>query len=179
MMAQARTLLLSEKYQLLKAVGLTYWLPKRGTSVLVSDQPIFCAACLVILPTALKYLESDIRHMLNGMLKVLSVSSTMLSIAWIRENINISDSSTLIQQAIIQWAPRQVLVMGEELAKTILNLDIPFDTVRENNHVMPGSDIPLQVTYHPNALKAFPDNKKKAYQDLLSLKQQIEGEQAT
>jgi len=175
-MEEARTLLLSEKYQLLKAIGLTYWLPKSGANVLVSDQPIFCAACLVILPTALKNLETDIRHMLNGMLTVLALPLKLLCIAWLKENTPISDSSVLIRQAIIQWAPRQVLVMGEELAKIILDRDIPFDTVRENKQIIPGSAIPLQFTYHPIVLKEFPDNKKKAYQDLLSLKKQIEEE---
>jgi uracil-DNA glycosylase len=53
-----------------------------------------------------------------------------------------------------------LLVMGEILNKTLAQAvtELKF---------------PVQTTYHPAELQQLPDNKKKAYRDLLVLKEQL------
>jgi len=152
----------AQKYQILEAMGLKIWLPKDQT-VLVSKQPIFCAACLVVLPSLLILHDPEIHKIFSGMLNVLEINLKKIAIVGIRENLNFSEHKKIIQQEILKWAPKTVLVMGEALAQAIEALD---------------AAIFLQATYDPLFLKDFPQHKKKAYQDLLQLKEHLIEEKA-
>jgi hypothetical protein len=146
-----------QKYQVLDAMGLRLWLSK-DQAVLVSKQPIFCAAYLVILPSLLMLDDAETHKIFSGMLKVLAINPGKIAIAGIRDHLNFSEHKKIIQQEILKWAPKTVLVMGEALAQAIGTLD---------------AAIFLQITYDPMFLKHYPQHKKQAYQDLLQLKERL------
>ncbi|MBL1261252.1 MAG: uracil-DNA glycosylase [Thiotrichaceae bacterium] len=63
--------------------------------------------------------------------------------------------------------PSVMLVMGVEAARHLLNSDATtIDALRGPSHSLPGSAIPLVVTYHPADLLRSPADKRKAWQDL-------------
>ena len=68
------------------------------------------------------------------------------------------------QLALIQ--PRLILVVGRIAAHNLLQTDVPLGRLRGSLHHVPGSDIPVLVTYHPAYLLRRPAEKRKAWQDL-------------
>lgn len=68
------------------------------------------------------------------------------------------------QIALIQ--PRLILVVGRIAAQTLLDTDAPLSRLRGQVHRLPGSDIPVIVTYHPAYLLRTPKDKRKAWDDL-------------
>jgi len=71
----------------------------------------------------------------------------------------------LRQIALVQ--PSVILVMGAEAARHLLKSDATnIDALRGPSHSLPGSAIPLVVTYHPADLLRQPADKRKAWQDL-------------
>ncbi|MCF6324324.1 MAG: uracil-DNA glycosylase [Gammaproteobacteria bacterium] len=72
----------------------------------------------------------------------------------------------LRQIALVQ--PSVILVMGAVAARHLLKSDLTaIDALRGPSHSLPGSAIPLVVTYHPVDLLHTPADKRKAWQDLL------------
>jgi len=147
----------AQKYQVLEAMGLKSWLPKNQT-ILVSKQPIFCAACLVLLPSLLMLNDVETHKIFSGMLKVLEINLKKIAIAGIKDTLNFAEHQKILQQEILKWAPKTVLVMGEALAQAVGPLD---------------AAVFLQATYDPLFLKDYPQYKKQAYQDLLQLKERL------
>lgn len=71
----------------------------------------------------------------------------------------------LRQIALVQ--PSVILVMGAVAARHLLKSDLTaIDALRGSSHTLPGSAIPLVVTYHPADLLRTPADKRKAWQDL-------------
>ncbi len=71
----------------------------------------------------------------------------------------------LRQIALVQ--PSVILVMGAVAARHLLKSDLTaIDALRSSSHRLPGSTIPLVVTYHPADLLRTPADKRKAWQDL-------------
>ncbi len=71
----------------------------------------------------------------------------------------------LRQIALVQ--PSVILVMGAVAARHLLKSDhTDIDVLRGPLHSLPGSTIPLMVTYHPADLLLQPADKRKAWQDL-------------
>ncbi len=71
----------------------------------------------------------------------------------------------LRQIALVQ--PSVILVMGAVAAQYLLKSDLTaIDALRGSSRTLPGSTIPLVVTYHPADLLRTPADKRKAWQDL-------------
>ena len=68
------------------------------------------------------------------------------------------------QIALIQ--PKLIIVVGRIAAHNLLQVTTPLGRLRGQLHQLPGSDIPVLVTYHPAYLLRQPLEKRKAWQDL-------------
>ncbi len=68
------------------------------------------------------------------------------------------------QIALIQ--PKLIIVVGRIAAHNLLQVTTPLGRLRGKLHQLPGSDIPVLVTYHPAYLLRQPLEKRKAWQDL-------------
>jgi uracil-DNA glycosylase family 4 len=74
----------------------------------------------------------------------------------------------LLQQ-IDLVSPRVILAVGRFSGPCLLNTTESFDDLRQRIHHYHGR--PLLVSYHPRDLLRHPEDKKKAYDDWLQLKQ--------
>jgi len=158
--------------QILDAMGIQQWLLKKNAcSLLVSDNPLFCAACLVLLPGN-PSLNLEHNKILTGMLNVLSLKAEELCIAWV-EGVLMRDKTQTIGQKIAKWSPYSVLIMGENFAQQLLETDRSLDELRLDFQSITGSNTLVQATYHPEALLHSKELKSKAYRDLLRLRDQI------
>jgi len=63
--------------------------------------------------------------------------------------------------------PRMILAVGRIAAQNLLKTDITVGKLRGRMHRIGERQIPLVVTYHPAYLLRSPDQKAKAWQDLL------------
>ena len=148
--------------QILDAIGIQQWLPKhQSTSLLVSDNPLFCAACLVLLPEN-PAKNSEVKKILTGMLNVLCLNAEELCIAWVDGPL-MPEKKHIIGQEVAKWSPYSVLILGESFAAALLDTDSSLK----------GSNAFVQVTYHPEVLLQSKELKNKAYRDLLCLRDQI------
>ncbi|HXH55084.1 MAG TPA: hypothetical protein VNK03_05010 [Gammaproteobacteria bacterium] len=158
--------------QILDAMGIQQWLlKKKSGSLLVSDNPLFCAACLVLLPEN-PSLNLEQKKILTGMLNVLTLNAEELCIASVKGDL-MHDQNQIIGQEIAKWSPYSVLIMGENFAQQLLETDRSLDELRLNFQSITGLNVLVQVTYHPEALLQFKELKTKAYRDLLCLRDQI------
>lgn len=145
----------SRKYQLLNHIGIPYWLDR--ASVFRCHAPIFNARCLVLLPETINKQTPEEEKILTGMLNVLELQPKEICIAWIQ-----TEDSTILRAELLKWAPESVLIMGEALATSMA------EVINGLKHAMI-----IQVTHHQKHLLQSPEDKKKAYRDLLSLKQTL------
>lgn len=91
---------------------------------------------------------------------------------------NNRDPSPAEVEACSSWLDAQVkyvqpvliVALGRFAAHRLLDTDAPVWRMRQADNVMPGTGIPLVVTYHPASLLRNPDNKARAWQDLCKIK---------
>jgi DNA polymerase len=67
---------------------------------------------------------------------------------------------------IRQISPRVILAVGRVSAHNLLDTNLPVGKLIKQMHQLPGTDIPLKVTYHPAYLLRNPSAKVIAWQDL-------------
>lgn len=72
--------------------------------------------------------------------------------------------------------PKIILAVGRVAAQNLLNSDAPVGRMRGRVHSMPGTGIPVVVTYHPAYLLRSPQQKPKAWQDLVMARRVVRGE---
>ena len=77
----------------------------------------------------------------------------------------------LRQIALIQ--PKLILVVGRIAAQQLLKTDTALGRLRGKLHQHPETGVPLVVTYHPAYLLRTPSDKRKAWEDLLFLRNTI------
>ncbi len=75
-----------------------------------------------------------------------------------------------LQAQIQQLKPRVIFTVGRISAQTLLQDQSPLGRLRNKQYTLPGTDIPMLVTYHPAYLLRNPAEKAKVWQDLKSLK---------
>ncbi len=63
--------------------------------------------------------------------------------------------------------PRLLLVVGRIAAQALLASDLPIGRLRGRVHDLPGLGIPVVATYHPAYLLRSPEQKRRAWQDLV------------
>jgi len=69
--------------------------------------------------------------------------------------------------------PRVLLSVGRISAQKLLRTDAPIGKLRGRWFVFGPDEIPLTVTYHPAYLLRSPDQKSKAWQDLLEVMRRL------
>jgi len=62
--------------------------------------------------------------------------------------------------------PKVILALGRFAAHSLLQTGAPVYKMRESNNVLPGTEIPVVVTYHPASLLRNPEQKALSWQDL-------------
>ena len=80
---------------------------------------------------------------------------------------------TFLQAQIKQIAPRVILSVGRISAHHLLNSTSPVGKLLDQIHRLPGSDIPVKVTYHPAYLLRNPSAKSIAWRDMKILYQML------
>ena len=74
--------------------------------------------------------------------------------------------------------PRVILALGSFAARRLLDTDLPVYKMRENSNLLPGTDIPVVVTYHPASLLRNPEQKAESWSDLCKAKSLLEQTQS-
>ncbi len=72
-----------------------------------------------------------------------------------------------LQRQIELVRPKVILAVGRVAAQNLLKSDAAVGSLRGREHLLAETKIPLVVTYHPAYLLRSPDQKGKAWQDLL------------
>jgi DNA polymerase len=72
-----------------------------------------------------------------------------------------------LERQIALVRPRLLLVVGRVAAQALLDSDEPIGRLRGRVHPLPGHEIPVVATYHPAYLLRSPEQKRRAWQDLL------------
>jgi uracil-DNA glycosylase family 4 len=67
--------------------------------------------------------------------------------------------------------PKIILAVGRVAAQNLLKTDRPVGSLRDKRFCYDNTDIPVIVTYHPAYLLRSPQEKRKAWQDLLAAKE--------
>jgi len=81
--------------------------------------------------------------------------------------LEVASCEPYLARQITLVQPSVILVMGAVAAQHLLKSDLTaIDELRGPSHSLPGSAIPLVVTYHPADLLHRPTDKRKAWQDL-------------
>jgi len=90
------------------------------------------------------------------------------------EQAEIEQCAPYLVQQIKASGPKVLLLVGRFAIQTLLNTKKPVGELRGTVHrvIVDGLDIPAVVTYHPAYLLRRPEEKQKAWDDLLLLKQQ-------
>jgi DNA polymerase len=81
---------------------------------------------------------------------------------------------TYLEAQIKQIAPKVILSVGRVSAHNLLGISDPVGKMIKQMHTLPGTDIPLKVTYHPAYLLRNPSAKAIAWQDLKLLHQLLQ-----
>ena len=79
-----------------------------------------------------------------------------------------------LEAQIEQIAPRVILSVGRVSAHNLLDSNQPVGKLIKQMHRLPGTDIPVKVTYHPAYLLRNPSAKAIAWQDLKKLYQLLQ-----
>jgi len=79
-----------------------------------------------------------------------------------------------LEAQIEQIAPKVILSVGRVSAHNLLASNLPVGKLIQQVHKLPGTDIPLKVTYHPAYLLRNPSAKAIAWQDLKLLHQMLQ-----
>ncbi len=75
---------------------------------------------------------------------------------------------------IAMIAPRVILSVGRVSAHNLLGCSDPVGKLIRQSHRLPGTEIPLKVTYHPAYLLRNPSAKAIAWQDLKQLHRMLQ-----
>lgn len=71
--------------------------------------------------------------------------------------------------------PRVIVALGRFAGQQLLKTDAPVWRMRQDHNTLPGSDVPVFVTYHPASLLRNPAQKAKAWQDLCRIRDMLDG----
>jgi uracil-DNA glycosylase family 4 len=71
-------------------------------------------------------------------------------------------------------SPKVILALGRFAAHRLLQTEAPVYKMRESINVLPGTDIPVVVTYHPASLLRNPMQKAQSWNDLCKVHQLLE-----
>ena len=71
-----------------------------------------------------------------------------------------------LRRQVALVGPRVILAVGRVAAQNLLRTEAPLGRLRGGVHRLPGTEVPVVVTYHPAYLLRSPGDKAKAWVDL-------------
>lgn len=143
-----------QQYALAENIGLSLWFERRS---LFNVKPPRVFAILGIVVSRELNSEEALK-VFKGMLSVLSLQESAYWLGWFDPQTEITVER--LRVVLQKWRPHAILGMGQ-----------PFrDWVNERSLV---EMTHFTATYHPQELIENPSLKKKAYQDLLQLKETL------
>ncbi len=86
----------------------------------------------------------------------------------------VESCASFLSEQIELIQPKVVLALGRFAAHSLLQTEAPVYKMRESNNVLPGTEIPVVVTYHPASLLRNPEQKAQSWQDLRKVSQLLE-----
>ena len=72
--------------------------------------------------------------------------------------------------------PRVIMAVGRVAAQNLLGVTTPVGKMRGLTHRLPGTEVPVIVTYHPAYLLRSPGAKAHAWRDLLQVRALLSGD---
>ena len=85
----------------------------------------------------------------------------------------ISSCSHFLDKQISLISPKVIILLGKIAAERILNTSEPMAKLRSNIHYYKETNIPTLVFYHPAYLLRSPSEKKKVWDDILFMRENI------
>ncbi len=118
-------------------------------------------------------------ELLNNMLAAIGLARDKVYIANIlkcrppgNRNPSVEEATAcapFLQRQLELVAPKVVLAVGGVAAHNLLATDESVGRLRKRLHRLPGSEVPVMVTYHPAYLLRRPEEKAKSWADLQNL----------
>ena len=85
----------------------------------------------------------------------------------------ISSCAHFLDKQISLISPKVIILLGKIAAERILNTSEPMGTLRAKIHYYKDTNIPTLVFYHPAYLLRSPGEKKKVWEDILFMRENI------
>lgn len=85
----------------------------------------------------------------------------------------ISSCAHFLDKQISLISPKVIILLGKIAAERILNTSEPMGTLRAKIHYYKETNIPTLVFYHPAYLLRSPGEKKKVWEDILFMRENI------
>lgn len=85
----------------------------------------------------------------------------------------VSCCTPFLERQVALLQPKLIVALGRYAAHYLLNTNQSLARLRSQTHTFRDTAIPLIVSYHPAYLLRNPNDKAKAYQDLLKIREQL------
>ena len=122
--------------------------------------------------------------LLNSMLRAIGLSRLQVYIANILKcrppgnrdpsPEEVAHCASYLARQVEMIRPRMILAVGRIAAQNLLQQAAPIGKMRGQRYTYGASEIPVIVTYHPAYLLRSPREKRKAWADLLLVKELLE-----
>ncbi len=86
----------------------------------------------------------------------------------------VASCAAYLERQVALIAPRVILAVGRIAAQNLLDETLPIGKMRGRGYTYRDTNIPVIVTYHPAYLLRSPQEKRKAWDDLLRVKAILE-----
>ena len=86
----------------------------------------------------------------------------------------IESCASYLDQQINLISPRVIILLGKVAAERILNTSEPMASLRKKIYYYKDTNIPTLVFYHPAYLLRSPGEKKKVWEDILFMRENID-----
>lgn len=83
----------------------------------------------------------------------------------------VEQCTPFLEQQLMLLQPKLIVALGRIAAHYLLKTNAPLNQMRNQRHSFGKNNIPLLVTFHPAYLLRSPLEKRKAYDDLLQIRQ--------
>lgn len=83
----------------------------------------------------------------------------------------VAQCTPFLEQQLTLLQPKLIVALGRIAAHYLLKTNAPLNQMRNQKHFFGNNNIPLLVTFHPAYLLRSPLEKRKAYDDLLQIRQ--------
>jgi DNA polymerase len=88
-------------------------------------------------------------------------------------NDEINSCASYLDRQIELISPKVIILLGKVAAERILNSSEPMASLRKKIHFYKNTNIPTLVFYHPAYLLRSPNEKRKVWEDLLFMRENI------